>query len=88
MSEAEFEWDPQKDEENQAKHGVSFVEAQWAFADPHRVIAEDVAHSSAETRYYCFGPGSPGHPDGTLHVPRRPHPHDRSRLLAKRKETL
>ena len=35
-----FEWDPEKDFVNQAKHGVSFSEAQFAFADPDRVIAE------------------------------------------------
>ena len=23
--------------------------------DPHRVIAEDLAHSGGETRYFCFG---------------------------------
>ena len=28
---------------------------QYAFADPYRVIAEDVAHSDQEQRYYCFG---------------------------------
>lgn len=28
----------------------------FAFADPRRVIAEDVSHSSAdERRFYCFG---------------------------------
>ena len=26
-----------------------------AFADPKRVIAEDVAHSAKEQRYFCFG---------------------------------
>jgi len=31
------------------------VVAQLAFADPNRVIAEDVGHSLAEKRYYCFG---------------------------------
>ena len=40
---------------NQAKHGVSFSEAQSAFADPDRVIAEDLSHSHGEKRYYCFG---------------------------------
>ena len=51
-----FEWDPKKDWANRLKHGVSFYEAQYAFADSRRVIAEDLAHSSAdETRYYCFG---------------------------------
>lgn len=55
MVETHFEWSAQKDEENQAKHGVAFGTAQYAFADPDRVIAEDVSHSGAEKRYYCFG---------------------------------
>ncbi len=50
-----FEWDPGKDRENQRKHGVAFGAAQYAFADPKRIIAEDVAHSVTEKRYYCFG---------------------------------
>ncbi|MGB6063765.1 MAG: BrnT family toxin [Desulfomonilaceae bacterium] len=52
---AHFDWDPNKDLENQQKHGVSFADAQYAFADSRRVIAEDVSHSSQEKRYYCFG---------------------------------
>jgi len=55
MAEARFDWDTKKDLNNQAKHGVSFVEAQHAFADPLRVIAEDLSHSAKEKRYYCFG---------------------------------
>lgn len=55
MSKDSFEWDPQKDLQNQAKHGVSFADAQYAFADPHRVIAEDLSHSHGEKRYFCFG---------------------------------
>jgi uncharacterized protein len=27
----------------------------WAFFDPRRVIAEDLAHGGGERRYYCFG---------------------------------
>ena len=51
-----FEWDPQKDSTNQAKHDVSFAEAQFAFMDPHRIIAVDGKHSTAEERrYFCFG---------------------------------
>ena len=50
-----FEWDDDKNELNLKKHGVSFYNAQHAFMDPHRVIAEDVEHSHAEKRYYCFG---------------------------------
>lgn len=55
MARASFEWDRRKDVENQSKHGVPFVLAQHAFADPHRVIAEDTRHSSNEQRYFCFG---------------------------------
>lgn len=55
MARVRFEWDPAKDRENQKKHGVSFVKAQFAFADPNRVIAEDLSHSSGEKRHYCFG---------------------------------
>ena len=37
------------------KHGISFLAAQKAFLDPHRVIAEDITHSTEENRYYCMG---------------------------------
>lgn len=50
-----FEWDAAKDRQNHAKHGVSFGEAQQAFFDPRRVIAEDLDHSEREKRYFCFG---------------------------------
>ena len=55
MATARLDWDPKKDKENQRKHGVAFAKAQFAFADPSRVIAEDLSHSSGENRYYCFG---------------------------------
>lgn len=55
MSKVSFEWDAVKDTENQQKHGVAFALAQYAFADPHRVIAQDLAHSESEARYFCLG---------------------------------
>ena len=55
MADASFEWDAKKDEENQSKHGVSFAEAQLAFVDPQRVVAEDSLHGSTEKRHYCIG---------------------------------
>ncbi len=55
MQKTHFEWDPNKDLHNQQKHGVAFSDAQYAFADPYRVIAEDLNHSDQEQRYYCFG---------------------------------
>jgi hypothetical protein len=50
-----FEWDETKDRANRIKHGISFSEAQAAFFDPRRVIAEDLDHSGVESRYFCFG---------------------------------
>ena len=55
MVNVEFEWDSDKDRENREKHGVSFGIAQHAFADPLRVIAQDVTHSKQEARFFCFG---------------------------------
>lgn len=55
MKRVRFAWDEKKNKQNLEKHGVLFEIAQYAFADPHRVIAEDVSHSGAEKRYYCFG---------------------------------
>lgn len=52
---ASFEWSDQKEALNLQKHGVSFYEAQLAFLDRHRVMAEDLEHSQTEKRYYCFG---------------------------------
>ena len=60
MTAAKFEWDDNKDAENQAKHHVSFQDARAAFADPRRVIAKDLAHSEAEERFYCIGAAGAG----------------------------
>ncbi len=50
-----FEWDETKNRDNQQKHGISFDIAQYAFADPKRIILEDLEHSDREKRYYCIG---------------------------------
>ena len=55
MTKARFEWDENKDAENQKKHGIAFSLAQYAFADSNRVIADDLTHSATEQRYFCFG---------------------------------
>lgn len=55
MEKIHFDWDKEKDKENQAKYGVSFGLARRAFLDPDRVIAEDISHSASEDRFYCMG---------------------------------
>jgi uncharacterized protein len=52
----QFEWNAQKDIQNQQKHGIAFHDARRAFEDPNRIIYEDLDHSSpSETRYFCLG---------------------------------
>ena len=56
MKQAHFEWDNDKDLQNQRKHRVPFALAQHAFLDTKRIIADDLEHStSTEKRFYCFG---------------------------------
>ena len=55
MAKARFDWDPAKDRANRLRHGVDFATAQFAFASPQRVIAEDLTHSLDESRFFCFG---------------------------------
>lgn len=55
MSRESFEWDPEKDIENQLKHSVSFDEAQHAFNDPNKIILRDKTHSFYEERHFCIG---------------------------------
>lgn len=51
----EFEWDPEKDRRNGAKHGVSFVEAATALADSLSITRPDPAHSVGEYRFLTLG---------------------------------
>lgn len=51
----DFQWDENKEQLNQEKHGVSFSLAQLAFLDSNRIILEDVSHSQRENRFYCVG---------------------------------
>jgi uncharacterized DUF497 family protein len=52
----DFEWDPEKNAENIAKHQVSFEEAKLAWLDPRRVSRIDKRHSrSDEQRRFLYG---------------------------------
>ncbi len=55
MSKQSFDWDTEKDLANQENHNISFTQAQYAFADPNRIIAKDLAHGDDEDQFYCFG---------------------------------
>ena len=44
----QFEWHPEKDQQNQAKHGVAFEEASTVFGDPFALTINDPDHSDEE----------------------------------------
>ena len=88
MTAVQFEWDDNKDAENQAKHHVSFLDAQAAFADPHRVIAKDLVHSEAEERFLLHWQSGWRYFDGALYLQAQCHSNHWGRLLAQRKGNL
>ena len=50
-----FEWDPNKNEKNKKKHGVSFEEARTVFFDEYAVLFDDPDHSDEEERFLILG---------------------------------
>jgi len=50
-----FGWNPEKNEQNLKKHGVSFSEAATVFGDPLSVTIQDPDHSVDEERFLTMG---------------------------------
>jgi uncharacterized DUF497 family protein len=50
-----FEWNEEKEQINQMKHGVSFEEAAIVFSDSMRIEIFDKEHSFHEERWKIFG---------------------------------
>lgn len=48
-------WDPRKAASNARKHGVTFLEAATAFADPLSITIADPDHSDDEQRFILLG---------------------------------
>ena len=55
MAELHFQWDEQKDTENNRKHGVGFEEAQTVFHDHRALLINDPDHSGDEDRFVLLG---------------------------------
>ena len=51
----EFEWDPEKAQNNLTKHGVSFDEAATVLGDPLAITIDDPDHSQNEQRFLTTG---------------------------------
>ena len=50
-----FEWDPNKNEINKKKHGISFEEARTVFYDEYAILFDDPDHSEEEDRFIILG---------------------------------
>lgn len=50
-----FEWDPTKEKENLAKHGVDFSSVGDAWSDPYRLIFRHPGMTRDEPRYQFSG---------------------------------
>ncbi|MBP3395207.1 MAG: BrnT family toxin [Lentisphaeria bacterium] len=50
-----FEWDPNKNEINKKKHGISFEEATTVFYDDEALLRDDPEHSKEEDRFVILG---------------------------------
>ena len=48
VADLHFEWDPAKARANLRKHGISFDEAETAFADEYALVLPDPDHSSTD----------------------------------------
>ena len=51
----QFEWDPNKNDTNVEKHGVTFNEAATIFGDPFSYTFDDPGNSDEELRFLTFG---------------------------------
>lgn len=50
-----FEWDENKNQINQRKHGISFEEAATVFYDEYAILFDDPDHSVDEDRFLIIG---------------------------------
>lgn len=56
-----FDWDQWNIQKNEQKHGVSVLEAESCFFDPHHTLYRDTAHSTIrEQRYILYAKGMEG----------------------------
>ena len=79
-----FEWDPEKDRANQAKHGVSFRQASELFSGSVDCLEiYDELHSIEEDRFIVVGPIQLG----VIVVVYTEHKEDAIRILSARKAT-
>ncbi len=78
-----FEWDPQKAQSNELKHGISFAEASTVFSSTLSLTIHDPLHSDNEERFVIIGISNKNRTLAVVHTERG----DKIRLISARKAT-
>lgn len=78
-----FEWDPQKAQTNEQKHGISFAEASTVFSCTFSLTIHDPLHSDNEERFVIIGISNKNRTLAVIHTERG----DKIRLISARKAT-
>ena len=55
MERIKFDWDPNKNEINRKKHGITFEEVCEVFYDDEAILIPDPEHSETEERFIILG---------------------------------
>ena len=79
----QFEWDPNKNDTNVEKHGITFKEAATVFGDPFSYTFDDPDNSDGELRFLTFGLASTGKLLVVSHTERE----DKIRIISARELT-
>ncbi len=82
-----FEWDPNKEAINIKKHGVSFEQAAYVFADQFSLSMFDDEHSNQEDRWVILGKSNNEMVLLVIHTFRNSDNEETVRIISARKAT-
>lgn len=80
-----FQWDTNKNDINNSKHGVTFDEAATAFFDDYALYLKDSIHSTEEERFILLGRSTNRNLLVVCHCYREPY--ETIRIISARKAT-
>ena len=83
----QYEWDENKDQSNQIRHGLSFADALSVFDDPSALSRYDPDHSQEEDRWITLGRNAVGMPVVVVHAVRGDELAERIRIISARYAT-
>jgi uncharacterized DUF497 family protein len=82
-----FEWDPNKEAINIKKHGITFEQAAYVFADKFSLNMFDDEHSDQEDRWLILGKSNNAMILLVVHTFRNSNNEETTRIISARKAT-